>query len=489
MLNRQIVSFGMFPPSGWTKLISDEKGSKPDHKGLLDLIDDAVLVIDPSDHLVIDANHRAIDLTGLSIDEMRNRSAIEILASSPVGVLFGLEPMLSGGEGSFSVPDKGTVGPFQVDARSFFEGNMRRTLLIIKKIDSGERSNRELDQLRREKGRAFKQLEAEKHFADSIIDNAETLIIGMDMDSNIIIFNRKAEQSTGLSRTEVLGKNYFALFDADLGAARGKEWLEDMVQGKGSVERIKVLTGKAGSQTIWWHNTIIQSGDQLVMLGIGIDITERVSLNNRLEELNQSLLLLNRIMRHDIMNDLSVALGSIQLYERKREGRFLEAATRSLTKSVDLIHDISDLEQLRTPTELRPVKVREVIDKAVANRSGQNVLIVVNGEATALADETLSSVIDNLLGNAIMHGLTDRVDIEIREAEGQCLISVADSGKGIPDEIKARVFEEGFKFGEYGNTGFGLYIVKKTMERYGGSVVVRDNHPRGTVFELRLHHL
>jgi signal transduction histidine kinase len=98
-------------------------------------------------------------------------------------------------------------------------------------------------------------------------------------------------------------------------------------------------------------------------------------------------------------------------------------------------------------------------------------------------------VIDNLLGNAIMHGLTDRVDIEIREAEGQCLISVADSGKGIPDEIKARVFEEGFKFGEYGNTGFGLYIVKKTMERYGGSVVVRDNHPRGTVFELRLHHL
>ena len=127
----------------------------------------------------------------------------------------------------------------------------------------------------------------------------------------------------------------------------------------------------------------------MVMLGIGIDITERVSLNNRMEELNQSLLLLNRIMRHDIMNDLSVALGSIQLYERKREGRFLEAATRSLAKSVDLIHDISDLERLRTPTELRPVNVREVIDRAVANCSGQNVLIMVNGEATALADETL----------------------------------------------------------------------------------------------------
>jgi signal transduction histidine kinase len=140
----------------------------------------------------------------------------------------------------------------------------------------------------------------------------------------------------------------------------------------------------------------------------------------------------------------------------------------------------------RTPTELRPVKVREVIDKAVANHSGQNVLIQVKGEATALADETLSSVIDNLLGNAIMHGLTDSIDIEIREGDGHCLISVADRGRGIPDEIKTRVIEEGFKFGECGNTGFGLYIVKKTMERYGGYVVVRDNHPQGAVFELRL---
>ena len=46
----------------------------------------------------------------------------------------------------------------------------------------------------------------------------------------------------------------------------------------------------------------------------------------------------------------SVALGIEQLYERKRESRLLEAATHSLTKSVDLIRDISDLEQLRTPT-------------------------------------------------------------------------------------------------------------------------------------------
>jgi signal transduction histidine kinase len=110
----------------------------------------------------------------------------------------------------------------------------------------------------------------------------------------------------------------------------------------------------------------------------------------------------------------------------------------------------------------------------------------VSGEGIAMADETLSSVIDNLVGNAIMHGHTETVDIDIRNDEGQCLVRVADHGKGVPDDIKARVFDEGFKFGETGNTGFGLYIVKKTMERYGGSVIVKDNQPQGAVFELRL---
>ena len=86
---------------------SDERGTKPDRMGLLDLIDDAVLVTDPSAHRVIDANHRAIDLTGMSIEEMRNRSAIEVLASSPLGAFDGLEPMLSDGEGSFSAPEEG----------------------------------------------------------------------------------------------------------------------------------------------------------------------------------------------------------------------------------------------------------------------------------------------------------------------------------------------------------------------------------------------
>jgi PAS domain S-box-containing protein len=465
-------------------MIPDQVDAWTGHRGFLDALDDAVLIIDARSHRIIDSNLPASILLGMSIEDMEAKgSVMEAIDSSSMGMkIEGLNELIATGEGNLSLPAIGTGGSFTVTTRMFIEGDGIRILLTIRKIEGTDRTGPELYRLQS----AYAQLESEKHFGDAIIDFAESLIIGMDMDGTVTIFNRKAEQITGLKREQVLGRNYFTLFDVEKGVEGGKAWLLEMARGKRSRERIKVLPGRDSNPSIWWHNTVVQSGDRLVMVGIGVDITERLDLNHRLEDLNESLLLLNRIMRHDIMNDLNVALGSIQLYEDKRERRFLESATRSLTKSVDLIKDISDLERLRAPTDLRAVKVRDVIERVVENRAGQNVLINVSGEGTAMADEALSSVIDNLVGNAIMHGRSGIVDIDIKNEEGQCMIRVADEGVGIPDEVKARIFDEGFKFGETGNTGLGLYIVKKTMERYGGSVSVKDNAPQGSVFELRL---
>jgi PAS domain S-box-containing protein len=583
-------------------MITDQVCPTPGHRRMLEALSDAVLLIDPLSQRIIYVNCKAHELMGISTDEKELQgSASDVIATSPIGLIEGLESLLSRGEGCLSVPAGESIGPFLAKARPFVDGGRCGTMLTIENDDRSIDTKLELDHLRREQDAlldtipdlifsadrsgtivsvnravrdlgyneddvigenmssfisphnrvgylnqledifsgkdpeqdrpmeviakggcvhllkvrsrlvkvngiptevqfitrdippakevdmaAFKRLELEKHFGETIIDFAESLIIVMDMEGTITVFNRMAEQTSGMQRQDVLGKNYFTILDSDGDPEAGKAWLAEMAKGRHSMERIRTLPGKHGNPLIWWHNTVVQSGDQPVMVGVGVDITERVSLNNRLEELNESLLLLNRIMCHDIMNDLNVALGSLQMFGRKREDRFIEAATRSVIKSVDMINDISDLERLRKPTDLRSIKVREVIDKVVESRAGQNVLVRVSGEAMAMADETLFSVIDNLIGNAIMHGHTDAVDIEICSDKGQCLIRVADHGKGISSDIKARIFEEGFKYGDTGNTGFGLYIVKKTMERFGGSVAVKDNKPQGAVFELRL---
>lgn len=86
--------------------------------------------------------------------------------------------------------------------------------------------------------------------------------------------------------------------------------------------------------------------------------------------------------------------------------------------------------------------------------------------------------------NAIVHGRTDRLRVEISLQEDRCMVSIMDWGSGIPEEVRSRIFEEGFKFGSTGGTGLGLYIVWKVMKRYGGSVSVRENRPNGTIFDL-----
>ena len=96
------------------------------------------------------------------------------------------------------------------------------------------------------------------------------------------------------------------------------------------------------------------------------------------------------------------------------------------------------------------------------------------------------SVLENIMRNAVIHSKTDRVDVDISSKDKSCQIKIADYGKGIPEPIKENIFEEGISFGDSKGSGLGLYIVKKTIERYGGSIVVEDNIPQGTIFTIKL---
>jgi signal transduction histidine kinase len=112
--------------------------------------------------------------------------------------------------------------------------------------------------------------------------------------------------------------------------------------------------------------------------------------------------------------------------------------------------------------------------------------VEVEGEMKILADAAFPSLVVNLLRNAIVHGGAQVMKVSMDEVKGMAEIRFADDGKGIPNEIKQQLFQEGAKFGETGNTGLGLYIVRKTVERYGGRVWVEDNHPQGAVFVLQI---
>ncbi|MDD4498744.1 MAG: HAMP domain-containing sensor histidine kinase, partial [Methanosarcinaceae archaeon] len=196
------------------------------------------------------------------------------------------------------------------------------------------------------------------------------------------------------------------------------------------------------------------------------------------------LKVINRILRHDINNQLNMINMALELYREKPDEKYISIALKAVVRGAGIIQQMGELETLVSKGgELNSCNIKEVAEELMKNYP---VRTRVEGGCQALVDEAFPSVLDNIIRNAIIHGKSEQINILIAGEEKHCVIRIADYGTGIPDEIKTKVFEEGFKYGDTGNTGLGLYIVKKVIDRYGGSISVEDNQPQGTVFVIKL---
>jgi signal transduction histidine kinase len=210
-------------------------------------------------------------------------------------------------------------------------------------------------------------------------------------------------------------------------------------------------------------------------------ILERERLNRELLALNDSLHITNKIMRHDIRNELLVTSGALELFRVRKEGRYLDMASDSITRVTRMLDQMKEMEAfLRIGAGLQPFSLREVAEVAMA---GNSLPVDVRGEAEVLADHAIYSVLDNLVRNAKVHGQGRNVRILISPG-AVVTVRVEDEGRGIPVEAMPHLFEEGYCQGPTQGTGLGLFIVKRTMDRYGGSVHAEHNSPCGTVMVL-----
>lgn len=102
------------------------------------------------------------------------------------------------------------------------------------------------------------------------------------------------------------------------------------------------------------------------------------------------------------------------------------------------------------------------------------------------------SVVMNLIENAIKYSeFGGVIEVTLSDSVSSVMLVVKDTGYGIPDEYKKKVFEKFFRIGSEDTrktkgTGLGLFIVARFMEIYKGKITLTDNTPRGTIFELSL---
>jgi len=198
--------------------------------------------------------------------------------------------------------------------------------------------------------------------------------------------------------------------------------------------------------------------------------------------LSESLSVANKILRHDIANELLVISSSLDLYKLNNRERDLLRAQGSLLRMQSIITQMRDLDNfLLTRSDMTVNDLAQVIN---ATLPPLEMPFTVSGNAQVLADPALKVIIENLVRNAKKHGLATNMEFVIRKKEGKVIMTVRDDGKGLPDDQIGRIFQEGVAFGESKGTGLGLYLVKRTMERYGGSITAGNDPRGGARFEL-----
>lgn len=216
-----------------------------------------------------------------------------------------------------------------------------------------------------------------------------------------------------------------------------------------------------------------------------IDITEQKLAEEELKNGRERLKMLNKIIRHDIANDFIVIKSAINIYRRASDAKMIDEIEKRVDKSLTTIDSYRKYESfIDLNQDLEELEITKLFNDIIAEFP--EIKFNIYGKCKVFADSALDSVFTNLISNSIKHGNASEIDVKISALNNMCEMKFMDNGTGIPDKIKDKIFDEGFSHGKAGNTGIGLHIVKKTIERYGGHITVEDNKPSGAVFKISL---
>ncbi len=239
-------------------------------------------------------------------------------------------------------------------------------------------------------------------------------------------------------------------------------------------------------------------------------------LNEMLERLHAAIEANRRFAAdasHELRGPLTAMLGELDVTLKRERSSAEYRETLSILRErmhdvVELAHDLMLLVRAQEghASRIAEVPVIPLLRRAAAQVSpaaavrGIEIRLEAVPDLVAYADEhLLARVFDNLLRNAVQYNrdggsvhVTGRLD-----AGGDgwstafAVIEVHDTGAGVADEERERVFERFYRTDRSrsrrtGGTGLGLSICREVMTLFGGTVRVRDSSPAGTTFEMRL---
>ncbi|MDR5674717.1 histidine kinase N-terminal 7TM domain-containing protein [Halalkaliarchaeum sp. AArc-GB] len=218
-------------------------------------------------------------------------------------------------------------------------------------------------------------------------------------------------------------------------------------------------------------------------------------------EHEQRISVLNRILRHNVRNELNVVLGHLELLERRSTGgsvEHVETAIESSRRVVEFSEKARHVEQtLQGRDSAVEASATDVVDRVVSDARGRypHADIAVELPERADPDDRVSVVdlelfelaVAELIENAVEHHDCSSPRVTVRvEPDGELIsIRIADDGPGIP-EPERKILSSRAETDLVHGSGLGLWLVQWTASLSAGELSIGDNEPRGTVVTLSL---
>jgi PAS domain S-box-containing protein len=139
------------------------------------------------------------------------------------------------------------------------------------------------------------KMQQEKAFANNVINTTQALIIGLDADANVVLFNHHAEENTGWSEEEVKGKDFFSQFIPQHDQAELHELFTQMMSGEvqyADAIETTLMISTGDIINVVWNPTVITdsaSGPAVMFLATGLDITERKAAEQQVKQATAEL--------------------------------------------------------------------------------------------------------------------------------------------------------------------------------------------------------
>jgi two-component system phosphate regulon sensor histidine kinase PhoR len=331
-------------------------------------------------------------------------------------------------------------------------------------------------------------------------------VMVLDYRGHVLQVNPALERMFGISRVEARGRPWTDLFrhqqlnELVAGILRSPAHHQDEIVLPLTGRCLQIEASPAGGK---------RENEACVVL-VFHDITDL----RRLEKIRKDFV---ANVSHELRTPLTSIKGYVEaLLDGAKDdpvasSNFLDIILKQSDRLNLIIQDLLELSKIESggisfkeePIELRLLVERALsVVKPIADKNHHHLTTMIDAALPAVAGDEgrLVQVLTNLLDNAIKYtpeggtitvGAT-RVPLDKTGPHVNAIdISVADTGIGIPEQDRPRVFERFYRVDrarsrELGGTGLGLAIVKHIVEGHGGQVWVEANQPRGSRFVIRL---